>query len=464
LRHSDSVRRKQKRQNKRMSDSGMSIASSSTSEDNGHNHELELDETETCRENNFVSVVHCEDKEENYDDNIKISPPKTKPKPYNSFLSKSVMNLASSIPYLPPSISRSDSISSVASNFTSPVTALEIRTLTNNFQKLLKQATREIKKLNLEKSKLELEQEKLLTVNVDMAIETKKLLLNQKEWQKDKQDLIQANEEFASEVEKLYKAEVQQDIDKEKMTKELKENQDKFVIDNRHLEAKREETEKIELQINQLKQFLEASLLENGKLQVLQSSYVEDTANFETKVEDLMIELAEEKELRGEDEMHIKKLSQELENMKSEQKAFADDYKESKNETEEHNKEEDDLRRKVTEQQEQEVDQLKVENQWLVKSQRNTADRMHVKEGEVEVLKKELQEEKEKVKSMTSWKLQLLNKNKDLKEDNERLFRRAEDLERLMNMEVKDINEIITVIDTIQEDKKIPEMKSNNYF
>ena len=74
----------------------------------------------------------------------------------------------------------------------------------------------------------------------------------------------------------------------------------------------------------------------------------------------------------------------------------------------------------MTEQQEQEVDQLKVENQWLVKSQRNTADRMHVKEGEVEVLKKELQEEKEKVKSMTSWKLQLLNKNKDLKEDNER--------------------------------------------
>ena len=42
-------------------------------------------------------------------------------------------------------------------------------------------------KLNLEKCKLELEQEKLLTINVELAVETKKLLMEQKEWKKDKQ-------------------------------------------------------------------------------------------------------------------------------------------------------------------------------------------------------------------------------------------------------------------------------------
>ena len=70
-----------------------------------------------------------------------------------------------------------------------------------------------------------------------------------------------------------------------------------------------------------------------------------------------------------------------------------------------------------------ELDQLKVENQWLINNQKNTAgrtDRIEIKEGEIESLKKELKEEKDKVKNLTSWKSQLMEKNKELKEDNER--------------------------------------------
>jgi hypothetical protein len=40
---------------------------------------------------------------------------------------------------------------------------------------------------NIVKAKLQQEQEKLLTINVELAVETKQLLLNQKEWKSDKQ-------------------------------------------------------------------------------------------------------------------------------------------------------------------------------------------------------------------------------------------------------------------------------------
>ena len=79
-----------------------------------------------------------------------------------------------------------------------PHPLLQVRSLTTNFQRLLTQATKEIKKLTQEKLGLEQEQvrshlkswvtptsqEKLLTVNVELALETKCLLEQQKEWGK----------------------------------------------------------------------------------------------------------------------------------------------------------------------------------------------------------------------------------------------------------------------------------------
>lgn len=107
--------------------------------------------------------------------------------------SRSVLNLGtaatSSFTFSPGSLNRSDSSTSLASNFgsLSPVPVSDIKNLNNNYQKLLKQATKEIKKLNLDVRKLELEQEKLLQENVDFALETKKLLLEKKVSKKHEQ-------------------------------------------------------------------------------------------------------------------------------------------------------------------------------------------------------------------------------------------------------------------------------------
>ena len=70
-----------------------------------------------------------------------------------------------------------------------------------------------------------------------------------------------------------------------------------------------------------------------------------------------------------------------------------------------------------------EIGQLNIENQWLINDQKNKKgkeDWMEVNEGELDSVKKELKEEKEKVKDLSSWKYQLVEKNKELTKDNDR--------------------------------------------
>ena len=119
-----------------------------------------------------------------------------------------------------------------------------------------------------------------------------------------------------------------------------------------------------------------------------------------------------------------------------------------------------------------ELGQLKTENQWLVNNQKGkkSVDAKDESQKQFEMYKKELKDEKEKVENLAVWKSQLSDKNKELKEENKRyietgdgdkivplyywsfsrLLNKVEDLERLMNDEVTDINEILNVIDTIQ--------------
>ena len=78
------------------------------------------------------------------------------------------------------------SLDQTSTSCSSPVTVMDVRTLTNNFQKMLAQATQEIKKLNIQKTKLEEEQEKLLTVNIELATEAKRLVKEVKEGNAEK--------------------------------------------------------------------------------------------------------------------------------------------------------------------------------------------------------------------------------------------------------------------------------------
>ena len=86
-----------------------------------------------------------------------------------------------------------------------------------------------------------------------------------------------------------------------------------------------------------------------------------------------------------------------------------------------------DLKKKQDEQLEnekklrKEIGQLNIENQWLINNQKSKkGDWMEGNEGELDSVKKELKEEKEKVKDLSSWKYQLVEKNTRLEKANER--------------------------------------------
>ena len=95
-----------------------------------------------------------------------------------------VVNNGSSITQIKtssPHISRASSSMSLASSSMTSVGVEEVRHLSSNYEQLLQQATASIKKLKKEKRNLEGEQDRLLTVNIELATEVKRLLQVDKE-------------------------------------------------------------------------------------------------------------------------------------------------------------------------------------------------------------------------------------------------------------------------------------------
>ena len=69
-----------------------------------------------------------------------------------------------------------------------------------------------------------------------------------------------------------------------------------------------------------------------------------------------------------------------------------------------------------------ELSELKTEHQWLLNNQKslNQSKKSEESGKEIVLLEKTLREEKDKVKNLTEWKSQLSEKNKELKQENEK--------------------------------------------
>jgi len=109
-----------------------------------------------------------------------------------------------------------------------------------------------------------------------------------------------------------------------------------------------------------------------------------------------------------------------------------------------------------------ECNQLKVEKQWLVndkKKQSLNQSRFDEFAGEIEELNSQLKNEREKVKNLSDWKYQLVEKNKILKEENNRLIKKSDDLEHVMNDEFIDITEMIKTIDRLKDKQTMMDVK-----
>lgn len=285
-----------------MSDSGLSLCSGPSSSDHK---ETDIGDTmDNGHPGNMIKTPHCH-------------------------LSKSVANLSTLSP-LSPSLSRSDSISSLNSTISSGtmITAAEIRSLTNNYQKMLKGATAEIKKLNVEKWKLEQEQDKLLNTNIELAEEVRKFVASDKELKAEKKELLAVNEEFATEVEKLYKNEEKYLNENDDLKRQLKGLQQKYDCERQKQSNNIQgEQSKLENQISKLTESLHKmkidyeNLLENNKLKEKQLANKQDDilTNQERDLnrlqhinDKLQSELDQERKLRQAGEEQIRLLKVEL--------------------------------------------------------------------------------------------------------------------------------------------------------
>jgi len=365
-----------------------------------------------------LGAVFDDEEKENYD--VLVVPPKNRNLLKKPFLSRSVMNLGTSTAsfYSSKSLGRSESSSTLASSIgsLSPVPVSDIKNLNDNYQNLLTQATRKIKKLNVDVEKLEQEQEKLLQANVDLVLETKNLLLDQKAWKKDEQALVEANEEFATEVERLYSVEVDQVEEIGNLRNQLKESEDKFLVEKSLLNQKHlEDKNKWEKEIARLTQIIaKKKLVEEeltGSIEYIRSSYANDRIKFEAKIDTLENTLAKEQELREKSEGDLRNTQEELEALSSNHQetlvqieAKVAELIEEKDKLKSDNLElvADNIQLKnVQDEKEQswrrEMSQLSLDNQILQNNQKMLNDK---NEKEMEKVKKELKDESERVRQL----------------------------------------------------------------
>jgi len=407
------------------------------------------------------------------------------------------------------SLSRWPSIASILSS--SSVSVTDVRTLTDKYQEMLAQATQEIKNLNIMKKNLETEQEKLLTVNIELATEAKRLVRDNKAWKEERESLVAANEEFSQEVKRLYLEEELWEQESAKLKEEADEMTKLHEINLMKLQEKCDDEKKKSVkQIENLIESVRVLMNDNERLlkerekeklnsskshQDLKIEYEENLSKLETNLVNLKSELKNEQFLKKEIEAQINELRASLKNteqqflhVKLEQQKDLKEHTEvfeqkirtletkSENlaaENFEHVVANDNLKnqlQRVNESRaklEREINQTNVENKWLASNTKKTSGvnaKIEDMERELHDLKHDLREEKEKVKNLTEWKTQLACKNTDLKEENKRLLKKTEDLELLMNEEVSDINEMLKVVNNMQNGKENFEIKSLKRF
>merc|ERR1711936_348632 len=363
-----------------------------------------------------LEAVFDDEEKENYVFNL---PPRNRNLQKKPFLSRSVMNLGTATASLfSKSLNRSESSSTLASSIgsLSPVPVSDINNLNDNYQNLLTQATRKIKKLNVDVERLEQEQEKLLQANVDLALETKNLLLDQKAWKKDEQALVEANEEFATEVDRLYSVEVEQVEEIGNLKNQLKEAEEKFLVDKSLLDKKHlEDQNKWEKEIARLTRIIaKKKLVEEeleGSIEYIRSAYASDRVKFEAKIDALENTLAKEQELREEGEGDLRKAKEELEalsskyqenlvNIEAEVAKLMEEKDKLKSANLELAAENIQLKTDQDEKEQtwrREMSQLSLDNQLL---QNNLKMLNEKNEKEMEKLKKELKDESERVKQL----------------------------------------------------------------
>jgi len=363
--------------------------------------------------------------------------------------------------------SEADSFHSSVSESKAPhQSAVEsVRTMTENFQKLLSQATSEIKKIKKENAAIELEQTNLLNINEELSRETERLAMEESSWEFEREELLRANAEFVEEVKKLYEEEDQWKIesqcllDKRKCLEEEyqkdKDDLNESIIKERSLHHEQMEQLNNSIKIlnidninlkEEITNRLEQSLKTEEELK---DEFDKEKEMLEAKISHEREELIKLRDEREKGEQQLEQLSQELDtvdlelgdikkNNTEKELQMRESYERKVSQIESrinklrlensrYSKENEEAAMHVEELENMEtklrleIKQIKVENQWLISNQKaNAAKEQKVEDSKRELiaLRTQLKEEKNKVRDISEWKAQLLETNEKMKAEN----------------------------------------------
>ncbi|XP_040566542.1 uncharacterized protein [Lepeophtheirus salmonis] len=318
--------------------------------------------------------------------------------------------------------------------------AEEIRIITDNFQDLLKRATKEITKLTSEKRRLEKEYERLLSINEEIADDLGRVLERERSLSSENKAVLKANDELYKEAQRLSDEEerwfVQKEAwlnDRKRLEEELKSS--KYDIEELENSYREKELERLgrplpsdeEEDKEDASEVIQSLREENARLLELYQSSSHEKEDLIREISRLTIEnesiLSRREIVSGENMqlmLEVESLNKGIANLK-------DDVKNSNDRVRLLEKDNKELSSK-----------LKVEK--ASRTDARLADR--AAERAVELASKN--------RDLLEWRNQLNDKNMALVTENAKLKSKCANLEDLLNEESADINEVLELIKNLQ--------------
>jgi len=376
----------------------------------------------------------------------------------------------------------------------------EVRSMSEDFQKLLQKATKKISRLQIKCSNISDEQERLHTMNKELKEEVSTLQFELERNNEEREGLMLANEEFVEEVTELYqkqqkweeeadclqkeKEEIIQIMagEKESMEEDFEQELDQIRNNTLILQEKIQEASVSKHDI--MNRLSEEKKSNENELEELEDSLTEKHLALKAEVDNIESKVAATKESRKEIDDHLEYYSNELEKLDFKQEETQLEFRESEFNIKKINEKKiNQLENRISklidensrfgmdndkklkdinlfEKKEIELNDkisgIKLQNDNLVVRKKESL----VKESKLEELfreqqglKKSVHEEKMKVKEISDWRQHLIAKHEELLAENYRLLNKNGKLEQMLNSEATDIEDVLNVINNLQERK-----------
>ena len=309
----------------------------------------------------------------------------------------------------------------------------QIRDITEDYNSLLKRATKEIKSLASEKFELETQSEKLMSVNEVLVGDLAKAIRRETELKKENEAIIQANKELFEEAQRLSDEEEKWMAEKVRLQEEMADLKDKInAIEQNvsfHVE-KESETQEVVKRLEDRNHVLEKQLqAEKGELASANQKLEAKVMSLKSRIQSLESEndgLIRKKEKMSGENLQL------MVDVDDQAKQFHQKTASLQNQLQ---KAQDRCR-------DLEKENVRLKSAPPVIQERTTkADADLAKKYESLV---------EKNKNLTEWREQLISKNKSLSEENDKLKKKCQNLEDLLNEEETDINDVLELIKKMQ--------------